>query len=1015
MRMNMIGQSTSSINFCVGLFVMLCFPLQIFSADRSIAQFVHTAWGDKEGAPSGVNVLAQTTDGYLWIGAVDGLFRFDGVSFERYQPGVTYALFSRPNGDLWIGRNAAIILLKNGKEITYTVRDGVPNGRTAGFALDGEGTLWVATSVGPARFEGNRWEQVGSDWGFPGKLATGMCLDQDGTLWIATESTIVFLPRGARKFQPTGISSGQVWKIAKAPNGRLWLAETSRSVRPMPLHRNLPPSDKTEIMVDGCVGILFDREGALWMTTVAFGLRRVAHPEKLEDRQYADGREPVGAFTSKDGLTHDYATSILEDREGNIWVGTNDGLDCFHTGKLTPIVSPFPLVQSLLQVGDAGHVWISSQQTMFETQGWENSTVTTTPDLFQSAYRNANGVEWWSGNGFVSRLKGRRFERLPPRTTKPPFARCPTLTEDHNGVLWGAVEYEGIFYLQNDIWRQFETPPEIARLRAQSGFTDWMGRIWFGFDGGGALVTIDGGKLRVLAASHESPVGRVAYSIRGRGKHIWIGGERLVYFDGGNFREVVPSDTDAFKVFGIEETSDGSLWLSEDRGVVHIPSTEVRRFLENFSYRVQYDLFDSADGLPGSFHDAAARSRVEEGTDGRLWFATTRGVAWLDPAAISRNTLLPPVSIRSVNANGRQYMPEAHLALPPRLANLKIAYTALSLSIPARVRFRYKLEGVDGDWQSPGTRREAFYTGLAPGNYRFRVIACNNDGVWNEEGATLDFSVAPAWYQTIWFRVSCMGVSVLLLWTLYQLRLQHLQRQFNMTLEARVGERTRIARDLHDTLLQSFNALLLRFQAASDLFSAHSDEAKGVLDSAIDQAGEALIEGRDAVQQLRSTSLGSNDLVSALGSLGKALAADGSSCDNPAFHIEVEGTPQDLLPITRDEIYRIAGEALRNAFRHARARNLEVAIHYDPRQLRLRIRDDGQGIDPQLLRTDGLSGHYGLSGMRERAQSLGGELTIWSEVNSGTEIDLTVPSSIAYTKPGLSRLRILTKRSQTRS
>jgi len=360
-------------------------------------------------------------------------------------------------------------------------------------------------------------------------------------------------------------------------------------------------------------------------------------------------------------------------------------------------------------------------------------------------------------------------------------------------------------------------------------------------------------------------------------------------------------------------------------------------------------------------------------------------------------------------------MPEADLALPPRLANLKIAYTALSLSIPARVRFRYKLEGVDGDWQSPGTRREAFYTGLAPGNYRFRVIACNNDGVWNEEGATLDFSVAPAWYQAIWFRVSCVGVSVLLLWTLYQLRLQQLQRQFNMTLEARVGERTRIARELHDTLLQSFNALLLRFQTAADLLSTRPDEARRTLESTIDQTAQALIEGRDAVQQLRSTSLGSNDLVSALGSLGKAQAADGSSCDNPTFHIEVEGTPHDLTPITRDEVYRIAGEALRNAFRHARARRIEVEIHYDARQLRLQIRDDGQGIDPQLLRTDGLSGHYGLRGMRERAQSLGGELTIWSEVNSGTEIDLTVPSSIAYTKPGLSRLRILTKRSQTRS
>jgi len=230
-----------------------------------------------------------------------------------------------------------------------------------------------------------------------------------------------------------------------------------------------------------------------------------------------------------------------------------------------------------------------------------------------------------------------------------------------------------------------------------------------------------------------------------------------------------------------------------------------------------------------------------------------------------------------------------------------------------------------------------------------------------------------------------------------------------------VNERTRIARDLHDTLLQSFNALLLRFQTAADLFAIRPDEAKRTLDSTIDQTAQALVEGREAVQQLRSMNLGTNDLASALGSLGKALADDGSNRDAPAFQLEVEGTPQDLLPITRDEVYRIAGEALRNAFRHARARCIEVDIRYDRRQLQLQIRDDGKGIDPQLLRTDGLAGHYGLRGMRERAQSLGGELTIWSEVNSGTEIDLIVPSSIAYTKPGLSRLHILRKRRLTGS
>ena len=247
------------------------------------------------------------------------------------------------------------------------------------------------------------------------------------------------------------------------------------------------------------------------------------------------------------------------------------------------------------------------------------------------------------------------------------------------------------------------------------------------------------------------------------------------------------------------------------------------------------------------------------------------------------------------------------------------------------------------------------------------------------------------------------------------MRLRQVRHQFNVSVEARVSERTRIARDLHDTLLQSFTALLLRFKAASDLLSARPDEAKRALESTIDQAAQAVIEGRDAVQQLRSINPITNDLVDAIGSLGKALATNGSNGDAPAFHVEVQGTARDLFPITRDEAYRIAGEALRNAFQHARARHLEVEVRYDTRQLRLRIRDDGKGIDPRFLRADEPPGHYGLRGMHERAHLLGGTLTIWSEVNSGTEIDLTIPSSSAYTKPGSSAFRLLGRRRQTKS
>jgi signal transduction histidine kinase len=406
---------------------------------------------------------------------------------------------------------------------------------------------------------------------------------------------------------------------------------------------------------------------------------------------------------------------------------------------------------------------------------------------------------------------------------------------------------------------------------------------------------------------------------------------------------------------------------------------------------------------------------VAKSPDSRLWFVGATVAQTIEPSRLSKESTARPVYVESVTADRTQYAADTNLRLPAGTHDVQIDYTSPSFSIPKKVNFRYRLEGSDSNWQDAGTRRQAFYTNLRPGQYRFAVIASNKDGIWNMQGATLQFSVAPAWFQTIWFRILCVVAFFGLLWSLYWMRLRQVQRQFNVGLEARVNERTRIARELHDTLLQSFNALLLRFQTAADLLSTRPDEARRALESTIDQTAQALIEGRDAVQQLRSTSQGSNDLVCAIGSLGKALAADGSNREPPAFHLEVEGTPQDLLPITRDEVFRIACEALRNAFRHARARQVDVEIRYDRQKLRLRIRDDGRGIDPQFLRSDGLSKHYGLRGMQERAQLLTGTLTIWSELNSGTEIDLTVPSSGAYTKPNFSVFRILPTRRQTKS
>jgi signal transduction histidine kinase len=353
------------------------------------------------------------------------------------------------------------------------------------------------------------------------------------------------------------------------------------------------------------------------------------------------------------------------------------------------------------------------------------------------------------------------------------------------------------------------------------------------------------------------------------------------------------------------------------------------------------------------------------------------------------------VHIEQIIVERKTYDAVSQLRLPPLLRDLEIDFTALSFVAPEKVRFRYRLEGYDKDWQEADNRRQAFYTNLPPRNYRFRVMAANNSGVWNEDGALLDFSIAPAFYQRTSFRVLCVIAFMALLFAAYQFRVRQLARQFNRTLDARVSERTRIARELHDTLLQSFHGLLLRFQSVSNVLPANAQEARQRLDTALDQAAQAIAEGRDAVQGLRSSAFETNDLANGIIAIGQELTNTASTVDAPAIDVEVDGGPRRLNPIVRDEVCRVAGEALRNAFRHAQARRITVEIQYEKRRLRVRVCDDGKGIDEETIRRQPV-GHFGLPGMRERAENVGGRLEVSSRLNFGTEIELTIPGDIAY-------------------
>jgi signal transduction histidine kinase/ligand-binding sensor domain-containing protein len=1010
-----VKSSRVSSAFCC--FLVFYFSVFALGSDRVISQYVHTAWGEKEGAPSGVLAMAQTEDGYLWTGGVGGLYRFDGIRFERMDSETVYALMAVPNGDLWIGLAGKIEVLRNGKITRYAAREGVPSGKVAGFAEDRESTIWVSTNAGLARLEGDRWEQVGEDWNFPGTIARAIFADRHGTLWVATGDTLVRLTAKARRFQTTGISIGQVWKLAEAANGRLWMAETTRSVRPVPRgDRQQSPDetsdgtlDETEIRV-GSIAILFDQEGALWITTIGDGVRRMRYPEALGGQKIGEFSDSIESFTSKDGLSDDTVTAILEDREGNVWVGTNNGIDRFSKSKLARIILPEVLHSPVLAAGDAGTVLINNKGKLFEVQGAGVFTVKGTPGGVFSAHRGPSGGVWWVGTGYVYRQNDGRRYRLPGTASHD---REAYVADDNHGVLWADVAGEGLFYLKDDTWMQLDTfslgmTAELAKLHPSTSFTDGMGRVWFGYVEG-TVIAIRDGAIEAQFSSDKSPTRGPVIVISGRGGHVWVGGTGLILFDGSDFRPMIPDDAAYFKVRGLEETADGSLWLCEDRGVVHVPAEEVRQFLGNPSHRVKYELFDSADGLTGSFRDSTTRSKEIQGTDGRLWFVATKGIVSLDPKKIFRNLLPPPVSIQSVEAEGReyasqyasqnalQYESQASLILPPRLRNLHISYTALSLSIPERVRFRYKLEGVDKDWEDVGTRREAFYTNLGPGKHRFRVIACNNDGVWNETGATLDFSIAPAWFQTKSFRGLCVLGGALLIWALYRLRVAQIHKSLSARFDERLAERTRMARELHDTFLQTIQGSKLVADNALKK-SDDPERMRGAVEQLSVWLGQATEEGRAVLNSLRTSTTQKNDLAEAF----KRATEESRLLCPLEVSFSITGESKEMHPVVRDEIYRVGYEAIRNACAHSKGSRLEVRLKYG-RDLVLQVKDNGVGIDPTVV-DKGKEGHFGLQGMRERVARIGGKLTVARSPDSGTEITIVVPGGIVFREPSASPL-----------
>ncbi len=997
---------TQFLGVCFSIF-LLCAPLPGIDRDRRLEELYHTSWTIKDGAPSEIFAIAQTGDGYLWLGTPTGLVRFDGLHFENYESpfgqafpskGVS-SLLAVPEGALWIGFSSGdVSLLKNGRITSYGQKDGLPRSTVRSLVKDHQGRIWAASLTGLTFYEGSRWKLVGADWNFSGG-ATAALVDHAGTVWVGSVNTLTFLPQGAARFQTAATGLRYVTSLFESADGAVWMSQLSGPVRPV----RPPFSNQVSAPMAGSLKAFFDDQGSLWGPTLEKGLWRVPHPERFKTWKPAELAALTEHYTRANGLTSDYAETIFQDSEGDIWVGTNAGLDRFRQSAATSVPLPSNPYMSLAP-GDGGTVWVSPSNHALRLVR-DRRFLDKLPEQFAAIrargscpiYRDAEGTLWMGTDHGLLRFAGGRLSQFTyPRGAKPdPDSKGVPLamTEDHHSGMWVSILGDGVYRFSDGQWTNLEAMggPKGAALAAS---TDSNGSVWLGFRDQ-SVVRIDDGGIRVFASREGLQVGSVR-CIQSRGGKAWIGGDNgVAWFDGKSFRTLT-SGGSLRDVFGILETDEG-LWFSEHSGIIYVPHSELVMFEKDPKHPVRFRVLDFLDGIDAPLQRSARNPALVQSSDGLLWFATAEGLVFVDPKRIPTNVVRPPVSITSIAANARTYVPTAGLALPDRVKNLEIDYIGISLAIPERVRYRYKLEGYDTDWQDPGARRQAFYTNPGPGAYTFRVMAASPDGVWNESGATIAFSIAPAFYETLWFRVICAAAVGGIIWMLYLLRLRLITAQLQARLGERLLERERIARDLHDTLLQSFQGSLFEVQAARNLFRRRPEDAMRTLDEAIGSAEAAIAEGRDAIRGLRSGSADRSDLAELLAATGQELSGGaGSNGGRPAFCVTVEGGPRCIKPVLQDEVYRIGREVLRNAFHHARAKKIEVEIQYNAQEFRIRIRDDRIGIDPKVLNEGARAGHWGLPGIRERARLVGAQLDFWSEGGAGTEVQLTIPAAIAY-------------------
>ncbi len=991
----------ASILSLTALAAAACIPsARALDPNRAMIQYTHDRWGPEQGFPGGgVYSIAETSDGYLWIGAEQGLVRFDGLNFHLMKraeasaipPGPVLGLIADAEGNLWIRtQGLGLLRYRDGVFEDVMAGHGWADTRVTAMCRSKNGqVLFVSPVVGVFTYNAGKLTTLASTADLPHFLVISMADTASGGLWMGTRDMGLFSLSGG-KISPVAPASPdrKINCLLALENRELWIGTDTGIVRwnGAELVNAVPPGASERFQT---LAMTRDHESNIWVGT-AGGLLRFNSSGVSSLEQPA---ERLGGAV----------TALFEDRENNLWFGGAQGLERFRDSAFLTYPAPAGRQSDNngpLFVDHENRTWFApSDGGLFWLKGTRTGRVAMDGLDRDVVYSISGGsAELWIARqrGGLTHLDLRGGSFTAQTYTQSAGLAQNSLYAVHrnrDGTVWAGSLSNGVSSFKDGIFATYTTSNGLASNSVSSIAEGPEGTMWFATPNGLSEFSKSG--WRTYTGREGLPPGNVNCLLMDANGVLWIGtSEGLAFLSAGQVTALREApEVLREQVYGIAEDKRGSLWIATSSHVLRVNRGKLLSGAVSDSDLREYGIADGLHSLEG----VKRQGSVVSDAMGRIWFSLNRGISVVDPARLTSGSAPALVHVLTITADGRAIPQRATVRIPPATHRVALSYVGLSLSIPERVRYRYRMDGVDRNWSEPTATREAIYNNLSPGPYRFRVVASNSDGLWNSTEGTVLLNVAPAFWQTWWFRTACVLACVFVVLASYRYRLHQLTAQLNVRFEERLAERTRIAQELHDTLLQGFLSASMQLHVAADQVPADSP-AKPMLGRVLELMRQVIDEGRNALRGLRAPDRRSGDLAEELSRIPQELALRGEA----DFRIIVEGRPRTMHPMLRDEVYRIGREALVNAFRHSRARSIEVELEYGASQLRLLIRDNGCGIDPQVLRA-GREGHWGLPGMRERAERVGGRLSVWSSPTAGTEVALSVPGNIAFQNQSAAR------------